>query len=345
MKLDIQTFARPNIVALTPYSSARDEFRGQASIYLDANENPFAREFGRYPDARQQKIRKAVARLKKVKSTELLVTHGSDEAIDLLMRAFCVPGTDRVLVTEPSYGIYAAYTHINGLLLDRVPLDNSFDLDVDAILKISTPSTKLIFLCSPNNPTGNVLTTSKVEQLLGTFHGLVVIDEAYIDFAETPSWVKRRKQFPNLVVLHTFSKAWGLAGLRLGACVAGPEVIDVLMKIKPPYNLGSFDEQKLLQTLDRNMDNVRTWVNSLKREREALSKALRKFDFVLEVFPSQANFLLVRVEDAPRIYRGLLRNGIVVRDRSSLAATSNCLRISIGTPSENKFLLKTLRSL
>jgi len=345
MKLDIKTLARPNVLTLTPYSSARDEFRGKASIYLDANENSFAKSFGRYPDARQQKIRTAVARLKKVKENELIITHGSDEAIDLLMRAFCNPGADRVISTEPSYGMYSTYAHINGISIDQISLNDSFDLDFEKIQNTITPSTKIIFLCSPNNPTGNLMNTRKVEQLLESFPGLVVIDEAYIDFAKETSWIKRRKKHPNLVVLHTFSKAWGLAGLRLGACIAEPEVVGLLMKIKPPYNLGAFDEHKLLETIGRNRARVNGWVSTIKQEREKLKQALKQISFVRKVFPSQANFLLVQVDDAARIYRGLLRKGIVVRDRSMLSATRNCLRITVGTPSENRTLLKTLKSL
>lgn len=343
--IDITALARENVRALTPYSSARDEFRGNASLYLDANENPFASAYNRYPDARQQKLREIVGKLKKVRPDQLLLINGSDEAIDLLMRTFCEPGKDNIIIPQPTYGMYATYAAINNVEVRNVPLRTNFELDIEVVLKATDTKTKMIFLCSPNNPSGTLLSPAFIETLLSNFHGLVIIDEAYIDFSGTPSWTVKLENFRNLVVLQTFSKAWGLAGLRLGMCMADPQIIGLLNKIKPPYNISSFTERRVIREIQNNQSLVKKRIATLKRERERLRKALSSLSIVKRVHPSDANFLLVEVTNAAEAYIALIERGIVVRNRSSALHCKNCLRITVGTPAQNKKLLNVLSSL
>lgn len=342
---DITNLVRPNIRSLQPYRSARDEFRGKASLYLDANENPFPSVYQRYPDARQQRLRKEVAELKGTSPTQTLVTHGSDEAIDLLIRAFCQPRIDNIITLPPTYGMYATFASINDVAVREAALTPEFALDPRAVLKASDSSSRIVFLCSPNNPSGNLLRSEKIRDLLRSFPGIVVIDEAYIDFAGTASWTKSLNQFPNLVVLQTFSKAWGLAGIRAGLCFAHPEIIQVLEKIKPPYNVSYAAEKTILHAMSRQHRRMNRLSEVIRTERALLVKALQDVRFVRKVYPSDANFLLVRVDDAEFIYEALLRKGIVVRLRSGALHCDNCLRITIGTPAQNKKLIRVLNSL
>ncbi len=343
--INISLLARKNVLAMTPYSSARDEFKGRASVYLDANENPNPSPYNRYPDAHQLKLKQAIADLKNIEPNQLFIGNGSDEAIDLLLRVFCVPGSDNIIVPHPTYGMYATSAAANDIAIQSVGLDKAFDLDVDAIFRAVNSKTKMIFLCSPNNPTGNLLDSGKIEMLLGRFPGLIVVDEAYIDFAATKSWISRLPFFRNLVVLQTFSKAWGLAGLRLGTCMADVEIIQLLNKIKPPYNIGSFAQRKVIQVIRQQSKLVAQRVAQTMLQRTYLSNELRKLKVIKKVLPSQSNFLLVEVTSASGVYAHLVGKGIVVRDRSSVKGCENCLRISIGTPKENKTLINVLKAL
>lgn len=344
-KPDINSLIRPNIQSLQPYRSARDEFRGNASLYLDANENPFPSAYHRYPDAQQQVLRSAVARLKQTTPDQTLITHGSDEAIDLLIRAFCRPQVNNIIIPQPTYGMYATFAAINDVPVREVPLTPTFELDPDALRKVADDNSRILFLCSPNNPSGNLLSPAAIRALLKSFQGLVIIDEAYIDFAESKSWTGELKKYPNLVVLQTFSKAWGLAGIRAGMCFANPEIIRVLEKIKPPYNVSSPAEKIILQAIRKQRQRVARQTAVLTRERNSLMKALKALDGVIRVFPSDANFILVRVTDARAMYDALLKRGIVVRLRSGALHCDNCLRITVGTPAQNKRLLTALKSL
>lgn len=342
---DITKLVRPNVLTLQPYRSARDEFRGEASLYLDANENPFRSAYNRYPDAQQQNLKRTVSRLKKTTPEQTLLTHGSDEAIDLLLRAFCRPQVDNVIIPQPTYGMYATCAAINDVPVREVALTEDFSLDNSAILEAVDAQTRIIFLCSPNNPSGNLLDTRKVSALLRSFKGLVVIDEAYVDYSSAPSWTSELKKFPNLVVLQTFSKAWGLAGIRAGICMANPELIRILEKIKPPYNMSTAAERTILHAINRRYTTIRSQTTILVRERSRLNKALQKLSFVRKVYSSEANFLLIRVTDAVTIYRALLDKGIVVRLRSGALHCDNCLRITVGTPRQNDRLISILKSL
>ena len=342
---DLASLVRPNIRALQPYRSARDEFRGKASLYLDANENPFPSAYHRYPDARQQALRDAVASFHGTTPAQTLVTHGSDEAIDLLIRAFCRPQCDNIITLQPTYGMYATFAAINDVDVREVPLTPSFELDLTAVRQACDSNSRIIFLCSPNNPSGNLLRPSKIRELLRTFPGIVVIDEAYIDFADAASWTESLNQFPNLVVLQTFSKSWGLAGIRAGLCFADPGIIQVLQKIKPPYNISSAAEKTILHVLRRQHRRMMRLAEVIREERTALSQALRHIRIVRKVYPSDANFLLVRVDDAESVYQALLAKGVVVRLRSGALHCDNCLRITVGTPAQNKRLLQLFKSL
>lgn len=343
---DLQKIVRPNIARLTPYASARDEFSGQAAVFLDANENPFgstiAGEHNRYPDPLQQRLKAALAQHKDVQPAQIFLGNGSDESIDLLIRAFCEPGSDQVLICPPTYGMYAVSAGINNAPVLEVPLDRSFQLDSEAVLAAVQPQTKLMFLCSPNNPTGNALDRDAILALAQRFHGLVVVDEAYIDYAPARSVLPQLRDHANLVVLQTFSKAWGLAELRLGMAFASPEIVRILNKIKPPYNVSGLTQRLGLQALANAAQQQRMVAETLAL-RAALADGLAALPFVHGVFPSDANFLLVQTRDPRAIYRHLLEEGIVVRDRSSLPGCAGCLRITVGTAAENERLLQALR--
>jgi len=343
---DIARLLRPGIAALKPYSSARDEFTGAASVFLDANENslgsPLEEDFSRYPDPLQMPLRQALATLKSVATDQIFIGNGSDEAIDMLMRAFVEPGRDNVVLLPPTYGMYAVQANIHGAEIRRAPLRADFSPDAAAVMAVSDEHSRLLFLCSPNNPTGQCLPDDFILDMLERFPGLVVIDEAYGDFAGRSSWLERLTEFPNLVVLQTLSKAWGLAGLRVGMAYSNAFIISALNKIKYPYNLNNMTIRLAVQALQQ-AESVVEKVRILLSERQRLEYELPLLPCVEKVFPSDANFLLVRVTDANDIYRDLCEQGIIVRNRDKELHCSNCLRITVGTPEENGKLLSALR--
>lgn len=340
----LQELTRPNIWALKPYSSARDEYQGKsASVFLDANENPYNGPNNRYPDPLQWDLKKSLSRLKGVAPERIFLGNGSDEAIDLVFRAFCEPREDNVVAIEPTYGMYLVCAEINEVEYRKVLLDEHFQFSADKILNAADEHTKLIFLCSPNNPTGNDLNHSEIERLLHRFDGIVVLDEAYNDFSEQPSFLKRLDDFSNLIVLQTFSKAWGCAAIRLGMAFASADIISVLTKIKYPYNVNQLTQQQAMEMLHRYYE-IERWVTTLKEERDHLEKEFLKLPCVQKVFPSNANFFLVRVTDAVQIYKYLVEEGIIVRNRHTVALCGNCLRITVGTKMENETLIRALKN-
>jgi histidinol-phosphate aminotransferase len=341
---DINTLVRKNILTMKPYSSARDEFKGEADIYLDANENPYQSPYNRYPDPLQRRVKDELATVKEVRPEQIFLGNGSDEAIDLIIRAFCEPNQDSILITEPTYGMYSVCAEVNAVNVQQVLLTPDFDLDLEAFPKTFDATTKVIFLCSPNNPTGNLLSRDRILEVLKRFYGLVVIDEAYIDFAKGKSFLQDLDKYPNLVVLQTFSKAWGLAGLRLGMAFASEAIINILNKIKYPYNVNIRTQELALDALE-NRHVMEDWVKQIVQQRARVIKALEKLRITEKVFPTDSNFVLVRVQDAPATYKYLLEQKIIVRDRSRVVLCYNCLRITIGTPEENERLLNALEEL
>lgn len=341
-EIDILSLARENVKQMKPYSSARDEFEGAASVFLDANENPFNTRFNRYPDPHQLLLKKVIAASKGLTTSQIFLGNGSDEAIDLLYRVFCNPGVDQVIIPQPTYGMYSVSAAVNDVQVVSIPLTNHFDLDAASVLREVTRQTKLIFLCSPNNPSGNLLKSSAIETILLHFHGIVVIDEAYIDFADSPTWTSQLHKFNNLAVLQTFSKAWGLAGLRLGLCYANPQIIQLLNKVKPPYNINGFTQSEVLQCIQERVPKKNAWVEILIAERQRLANQLTSLPCVKKVFPSDANFLLVEVSNANTIYKELVQQGIIVRNRSNILSCSQCLRITVGTREENDLLIQVM---
>lgn len=341
---NIYDLVRPNIRDLKPYSSARDEFQGDAALFLDANENPYPSAFNRYPDPLQRTLKERISTIKNVPPSQIFLGNGSDEAIDLVIRAFCEPGRDSILISEPTYGMYSVCAGVNAVKTTSVLLTPEYDLDVIAMREAITNFTKVIFLCSPNNPSGNLLDKDAIIGLVSDFGGLVVIDEAYIDFSGSASFTTLLDTYPNLVVLQTLSKAWGLAGLRLGMCFASETIINILNKIKYPYNISSQTQQLALAAL--KMQNQKDkWVREILSERKKMVEALNKIGAVKTVHPSDANFVLIRVDDAPGIYRQLMQMGTIVRDRSRVVLCENSLRITVGTPGENVLLIRQLKDL
>lgn len=338
----LQELVRPNIFNLKPYSSARDEFTGEASVYLDANESPYNTPYNRYPDPYQRKLKEKVAELKEVAVEQIFLGNGSDEPIDLLIKAFCTPGTDNIISIDPTYGMYQVAADINQVEVRRVPLTATFGLDTQALLAAADGKSKLLFICSPNNPTGNSFKRSEILEIINAFQGIVVLDEAYIDFSSQESLLPELNQHPNLVVLQTFSKAWGMAGLRLGMAFASKEIIGILNKIKYPYNINILTQEKVLEMLQ---DEERTgkWVATSIEEREKMARELESFSFVTTIHPSDANFLLIRTLDANGLYKYLVDQKIIVRNRSTVALCNNCIRITIGSPKENQQILKALK--
>lgn len=342
--MNINNLLRKNIQTLKPYSSARDEYSGEAMVFLDANENPFNAPYNRYPDPLQNKLKQKISALKTIAAENIFLGNGSDEPIDLLIRAFCEPGTDNIVTINPTYGMYQVSADINNVEVIKVSLSDDFELNAEEVLQATTKNTKLIFLCSPNNPSGNSLNKEAVLKVIQNFYGLVVLDEAYIDFAPKKSLLPELEQHPNLVVLQTFSKAWGMAGIRLGMAFASNEIIKVLTKIKYPYNLNILTQQKALDLLDQK-EQVDKWVELLLDERGKMAEQLKQFPFVTKIYPSDANFLLVKMHDAPGIYKKLAEQGIIVRNRSKIHLCDNSLRITIGSPAENETLLNALNNL
>ena len=340
----LKELTRPNIWALKPYSSARDEYNGAAaSVFLDANENPYNLPHNRYPDPLQRDLKAELTRIKQVKAENIFLGNGSDEAIDLVFRAFCEPGVDNVVAIDPTYGMYKVCADVNNVEYRKVLLDDAFQFTADALLAATDEHTKLIFLCSPNNPTGNDLLRTEIEKTLATFSGLVIIDEAYNDFSSAPSFLQQLDKYPNLVVFQTFSKAWGCAAIRLGMAFASAEIISIFNKIKYPYNVNQLTQQQALSMLQR-YDEIEGWVKELIAERGRLMDAFSTLTCVKEIFPSDANFFLARVTDAGAIYNYLVAKGIIVRNRSSISLCGNCLRVTVGTLAENKTLLEALQA-
>jgi len=344
---ELNKILRPHILTLSPYSSARDEYEGTEGIFLDANENPLGsiteQPFNRYPDSYQVALKKKIAPIKQVKPEQIFLGNGSDEAIDLLIRATCTPGKDEIIILPPTYGMYEVSAHINDARLVKVPLNPDFQIDLPKVLAAITPQTKLIFICSPNNPTGNVLKEADIEEILTRFDGLVAVDEAYIDFAPNHTFVTKLSRFPNLVVMQTFSKAWGLAGLRLGMAFASEEIIKILNKLKPPYNINTLTQELVNNSLI-HLPAKEEMVKQILAERKKLIQALGLLPTVEYVYPSDANFLLVKVTGARQMYNHLIHEKIIVRDRSQVKYCEGCLRITIGTSEENRQLIASMRA-
>jgi histidinol-phosphate aminotransferase len=346
--MDIKNLQRENIKNLRPYSTARDEYKGQASVFLDANENsfgsPLPENFNRYPDPLQLDLKDAISKIKGVPIENTFLGNGSDEAIDLLFRCFCNPGKDNVIILPPTYGMYEVSANINDVEIRKVNLLPNFQLDLNGIAEAIDENTKLIFICSPNNPTGNSIVRTDIETVLANFKGLVIIDEAYINFAKQRTFIRELTEYPHLVILQTFSKAWGLAGLRLGMAFASSIVIDILNKVKAPYNISQSTQDLALAAL-QNVAQVNDWIKITVAERELLSQKLSGLSMVKKVYPSDANFVLTEVEDAAGTYNALVAQGIIIRDRSKVVLCDGCLRITVGTQQENETLLSALKSL
>jgi len=342
----INKILRKNIANLTPYSSARDEFHGEASVYLDANENAFGspldQQYNRYPDPLQYKVKKRLSEIKGVPVRNIFLGNGSDEAIDILFRAFCNPGVDNVILVPPTYGMYEVSANINDIETKKVKLTEEYQLNMESIAEAIDEHTKLIFICSPNNPTGNSINRDDIETLLANFSGLVVVDEAYINFSRQKTFIQELTEYANLVILQTLSKAWGLAGLRIGMAFASEEIIEVMNKVKPPYNINEASQELALKALE-NVEMVNKWIREILAQRDKLVLSLKNFDFVVDIYPSDANFILVKTTEPKMIYNFLVDKGIIVRDRSKVDLCEGCLRITVGTPAENDILIQTLQ--
>lgn len=344
-RFNIEDLVRSNVAQMKPYSSARDEYKAQQKMtFLDANENPFDNGVNRYPDPQQSDLKDQLGALKGISTKNILLGNGSDEVLDLIFRAFCRPGKDNVISLPPTYGMYKVLASLNEIEDREVVLKSDFQPDVESILEKVDVNTKLLFLCSPNNPTGNSFSESAVLELLEKFRGLVIIDEAYIDFSEQNSWLDTLKDFPNLVITQTLSKAYGLAGIRLGICYASEEIITILNKIKPPYNVNELTQKRAVERLNKR-EEVEKEVREILEQKEILANGLSSLQMVNKVFPSDANFLLVRVDNAAVRYAELLERGVVVRNRSNQILCENTLRFTVGTPAENKELLKILKKI
>ncbi len=340
---DLKQLVRPNIWSLAPYSSARDEYKGHAAhVFLDANESPYNPPYNRYPDPMQTELKELVSKVKGIPVNNIFVGNGSDEAIDLVYRVFCVPGRDNVVAIEPTYGMYAVCAAINDVEYRRVLLDEQFNFSANKLLEVTNARTKAIFLCSPNNPTGNDLNREEMISLVRRFDGIVVVDEAYADFSSQPSLRSDISAYSNLIVLNTLSKAWGSAGIRMGLAYASSEIIAFFNKVKYPYNVSTLTQEKACEILRRQYD-VLQWINTTKQERSRVMEAVIQLPICEKVYPTSANFFLARMVDAQAIYDYLVRCGIIVRNRSRVTLCGNCLRITVGSKSENVELLSALR--
>ena len=339
----LKELTRPNVWALKPYSSARDEYSGvEASVFLDANENPYNTPNNRYPDPLQRELKALIAPLKGVKEENIFLGNGSDEAIDLVFRAFCRPGVDNVVAIDPTYGMYQVCAEVNDVEYRKMLLDVYYQFKASSLLSAIDENTKAIFVCSPNNPTGNSLCRKEIESLLKRFDGLVIVDEAYIDFSSSESLLKDLDKYPNLIVLQTFSKAWGCAAIRLGMAFASPEIIAIFNKIKYPYNVNRLTQEEAIKVL-QHPETIKGWVNTLLEERARVMEEFVKLPCCVRVFPTDANFFLAKVYEATQIYNYLVSEGIIVRNRTNVAVCNDCLRITIGTKEENEALLDALR--
>lgn len=348
MEFNLENILRKNIKNLKPYSSARSEFKGKEGVFLDANENafgsPLETNYNRYPDPLQLDVKDKLSKIKGLPIQNIFLGNGSDEAIDILYRAFCEPGIDNVIVCPPTYGMYEVSACINDVEIQKVPLTKeTFQLDTENILKAIDKNTKLIFICCPNNPTGNGVKWDAIKTILENFQGIVVIDEAYINFAKYRSLIPELLNYPNLVILQTLSKAWGLAGLRIGMAFASEPIIDIFNKIKPPYNINSVSQKLALEALN-NIDKINAWIKETVAERDKLMMELANLSFITKVYPSDANFILVKTNDPLAIYHYLVSKKIIIRDRSKIELCEGCLRITVGTKEENKQLIETLKT-
>jgi len=345
MSFDLNKLIRRNIRDLQPYSSARDEFSGEAKVFLDANENslgsPLIQWYNRYPDPHHRLLREKLSVIKGIAPEHIFIGNGSDECIDLLYRCFCEPGKSNTIICPPTYGMYEVSANINDVKIVRAPLLPDYQLDLVHLEQLVNEDTRIIWICSPNNPTGNLMQWQDIETILNHFNGLVVIDEAYINFARQRSWITALTDYPNLVVLQTLSKAWGLAGLRLGMAFASTAIIEVLQRVKPPYNISQPAQELALKALEE-VEQVNDMIRHLVDMRDALAEVLATMPEVETVYPSDANFLLVKIRNARKVYEFLLENGIVVRDRSKVQLCDDCLRITIGTEQENTHLVDAL---
>ena len=348
MKVDLATLLRPHLLTLKPYTSARDEYSGSEGVFLDANENPFGSitqaDYNRYPDPYQSALKSEIAQIKGCAPIQIFLGNGSDEAIDLLFRAFCNPGKDNVILLPPTYGMYGVSASINNVEIRNVALTPDLQLQPEKILAAADAQTKMLFICSPNNPSGNAVKRKDIHYLLENFPGIVVVDEAYIDFSSEPSLIHELDQYPNLLVMQTFSKAWGLASLRLGMAFASPELIAILNQIKPPYNISGLTQETVLAALP-NKGKVEELIQKIIEERTFLKQELEKLPDVLKIHPSDANFLLVQVPDANRFYEGLIEEKVIVRNRSTVLHCEGCLRITVGTREETLALLQAFKKI
>lgn len=349
MEFNLDTITRTNIKNLKPYSSARSEFKGKEGIFLDANENSFGSpldaNYNRYPDPLQLDVKEKLGKIKGLPIQNIFLGNGSDEAIDILFRAFCNPGVDNIIICPPTYGMYEVSANINDVKIKRVPLTSEeFQLDTENILKAIDNNTKLIFICCPNNPTGNGVKWEAIKKILENFSGLVIIDEAYINFAKYRSLIPELLNYPNLVILQTLSKAWGLAGLRVGMAFASEPIIDIFNRIKPPYNINIASQKLVLEALN-NTDKINAWIKETVEERDKLSAELAMLPFIIKVYPSDANFILVKTNDPLAIYNYLVTKKIIIRDRSKVELCEGCLRITVGTKGENRKLIDTLKEI
>jgi histidinol-phosphate aminotransferase len=343
---NIQNIIRPSIKALKPYSSARDEFQGVPAdmVFLDANENPFENGVNRYPDPQQGSLKTILSEIKGIPAKNILLGNGSDEVLDLIFRAFCEPKKDNIITLPPTYGMYEVLAKLNNIENIKIPLTNQFQPNLESITRAKNSYSKIIFICSPNNPTANSFSNGKIEKLLQAFEGLVVIDEAYIDFSSKESWLNRLSEFPNLIITQTLSKAYGMAGIRLGICYASHQIISILNKIKPPYNINQLTQNKAIELLTIK-DLAKNQIQEILKERTVLISELETISFISKIYPTDANFVLVKVDDANKRYDQLIQKGIVIRNRTTQAGCENYLRLTVGTPEENEKLIKTLKDL
>ncbi|MBF0759833.1 histidinol-phosphate transaminase [Dysgonomonas mossii] len=342
--MNLQQLVRKNVWNMKPYSSARDEFKGEASVFLDANENPLNDKYNRYPDPLQWSLKQKIAKVKNIAPENIFLGNGSDEPIDLVIRIFCEPRIDNIVAVDPTYGMYQVCAEVNDVEYRKVLLNENFDLDAQKLLEKTDRNTKLIFLCSPNNPTGNLLSREEIKKVLDSFAGIVVVDEAYIDFASEATWLNDLEKYPNLIILQTFSKAWGLAAVRLGMAFASAEIIKLFNKVKYPYNVNILTQNFVGDELDK-LELRKQWIATLLKGRNYLINELPKLPFVEKIYPTDANFILVKVEDANSLYKQLADKGVIVRNRNSVSLCAGCLRITVGTDKENEMLIKTLRTL
>jgi len=347
MEFDLNKLLRTNIANLVPYSSARDEYKGEASVFLDANENsygsPLSKNYNRYPDPLQQAVKTKLSAIKGVPIPNIFLGNGSDEAIDILFRAFCRPGIDNVIILPPTYGMYEVSANINDVQIKKVLLTPEYQIDMEGVAEAIDQNTKIIFVCSPNNPTANSINRADIETIIANFSGLVVVDEAYINYSRQKTFIQELTEYGNLVVLQTLSKAWGLAGIRMGMAFASEEIIEVFNKVKPPYNINEASQQLALEALN-HVDLVNDWIREIILQREQVISKLIELPFVLHIVPSDANFILVKMIDHLGVYSYLVNNGIITRDRSKVELCEGCIRITIGTPEENVLLVNTLRA-